>query len=134
MPCSSYGSSDILGSGRWIVEFTPEFEREYNALPAEIQDELLAQVRLLQLFGPALGRPHVDILKGSKHSNLKELRFSAGQGVWRVAFAFDPRRRAILLVAGNKAGVAGKRFYRELIRVADARFTGHLRRIQSKMR
>jgi hypothetical protein len=134
MVCSSYGSSDILSGGGWTVEFAPEFEPEYSAFPTEIQDELLAQVRILRLFGPALGRPRVDTLKGSKHANLKELRFNAGQGVWRVAFAFDPRRRAILLVAGNKAGVSGRRFYGDLIRVADERFAVHLRRIQSKAR
>jgi hypothetical protein len=57
---------------------------------------------------------------------MKELRFSAAKGEWRVAFAFDPKRRAILLVAGDKAGVSEKRFYRELIRKADIRFDAHL--------
>jgi len=57
---------------------------------------------------------------------MKELRFDFAGGEWRVAFAFDPRRRAILLVAGDKAGVGQKRFYRELIKKADARFDKHL--------
>jgi hypothetical protein len=57
---------------------------------------------------------------------MKELRFSAADGEWRVAFAFDPRRRAILLVAGDKSGVSEKRFYPELIRKADHRFQAHL--------
>ena len=85
--------------------------------------------RVLQEFGPQLGRPRVDTLKGSRHANMKELRFSAADGEWRVAFAFDPRRKAILLVAGDKSGGSEKRFYRELIRKADERFDAHLTRI-----
>jgi hypothetical protein len=61
---------------------------------------------------------------------MKELRFSAADGEWRVAFAFDPRRRAILLVAGDKSGGSEKRFYRELIRKADERFGAHLARLK----
>lgn len=60
---------------------------------------------------------------------MKELRFDAAGGVWRVAFAFDPRRRAILLVAGDKSGTSEKRFYRRLLRKADERFGAHLERI-----
>jgi hypothetical protein len=63
---------------------------------------------------------------------MKELRFSAADGVWRVAFAFDPRRRAILLVAGDKSGGSQKRFYRDLIRKADQRFDGHLSRLKKE--
>lgn len=67
-----------------------------------MQDERLAQAKLLDMFGPTLGRPRVDTLKGSQHANMKELRFDADGGVWRVAFAFDPTRRGVLLVAGDK--------------------------------
>ncbi len=64
---------------------------------------------LLRDFGSNLGRPAVDTLKGSKHANLKELRFAWKSGVWRVAFAFDPARQAVLLVGGDKKewGCAG---------------------------
>src|SRR3989442_14046198 len=72
--------------------------------------------------GPQLGRPRADTLNGSRHPNMKELRFDAADGVWRVAFAFDPSRKAILLVAGGKSGVSKKRFYRQLIEKADQRF------------
>lgn len=85
-----------------------------------------ALASLIQQFGPQLGRPRVDTLNGSRHANMKELRFSAADGEWRVAFAFDTARKAILLVAGDKSGVGEKRFYRELIRKADDRFTAHL--------
>ena len=88
--------------------------------------------RLLQKFGPQLGRPRVDTLKGSRHANMKELRFSAAGGEWRVAFAFDPKRKAILLIGGDKSGRGEKRFYRELIRKADNRFDAHLMRVKRK--
>ena len=65
-------------------------------------------------------------MKGSKFSNMKELRFDADNGVWRLAYAFDPQRRAILLVAGDKSGMAQGRFYKGLIKRADARFAEHL--------
>ena len=79
-------------------------------------------VRLLEEFGPQLKRPRCDTLNGSKHANMKELRFDADGGVWRVAFAFDPDRQAVLLVAGDKSGVSQKKFYKALLRVADRRF------------
>jgi hypothetical protein len=65
-------------------------------------------------------------LSGSKHANMKELRFRADGGVWRIAFAFDSERAAILLVGGNKSGVSSGRFYKGLIKRADARFDQHL--------
>jgi hypothetical protein len=94
----------------WTVRFEDEFEQEFLALSQAVQDELLAAARLLAEYGPRLGRPFVDTLKGSKHANMKELRFDAAGGVWRVAFAFDPGRRGILLVAGDKSGVSSEAF------------------------
>ena len=85
--------------------------------------------RQLQQFGPQLGRPQVDTLKGSRHANMKEARFGAADGEWRLAFAFDPKRRAIFLVAGDKSGGSARRFYRALIRKADERFDRHLARL-----
>lgn len=63
---------------------------------------------------------------------MKELRFDADDGVWRVAFAFDLERAAILLVAGDKSGVSQKRFYRSLIDRADRRFDDHLKTLTNK--
>ena len=116
----------------WIVEIVDEFEPEFDALHEEVRTEILALTRLLQQFGPRLGRPRVDTLKDSRHANMKELRFSAADGEWRVAFAFDPKRKAILLVAGDKSGGSQKRFYRELIRRADDRFDAHLARMKKE--
>lgn len=111
------------------MEIGDEFEPEFDRLDEDVQTEILALARLLQRFGPHLGRPRVDTLNNSRHPNMKELRFSAADGEWRVAFAFDPRRKAILLVAGDKSGTGGKRFYRELIRKADLRWEAHLSRL-----
>jgi hypothetical protein len=80
-------------SVKWEVEFHKDFDPEFDALPDEVHNELLAHARLLERFGPQLGRPRVDTLKGSRHANMKELRFDAAGGAWRVAFAFDPRRQ-----------------------------------------
>ena len=110
----------------WEVEFHPAFDSEFDALEPKVQDELLAQAKFLELFGPTLGRPRVDTLNGSRHVKMKELRFTVSGGVWRIAFAFDPERKAILLVAGNKSGVREQRFYKQLIRKADHRFDQHL--------
>ena len=101
-------------------------------MAAEVRNELLAQAHVIERFGPQTARPRVDTLNGSKHADMKELRFDAAGGVWRVAFAFDPERKAILLVAGDKSGGSGKRFYRRLIAAADARFDTHLRRLRDE--
>lgn len=110
----------------WNVLFHDDFYTEFQAMGGVLQDELLAHARLLQEFGPHLGRPTVDTLKGSKHANMKELRFDCAGGVWRVAFAFDTARAAILLVSGDKGGADQRRFYKNLITSADARFDEHL--------
>ena len=112
----------------WKVAFADEFFAEYAALSKTVQDELLLGAKLLEVYGPGLGRPHVDTLKGSAYANTKELRFRADGGVWRVAFAFDPKRNAILLVAGRKSGTRQARFYKRLIATADARYKAHLER------
>ena len=110
----------------WTVLFHETFDVELTQLAEDLQDEVLAHARLLADFGPHLGRPTVDTLKGSCHANMKELRFSWKGEVWRVAFAFDPLRQAILLVGGYKGGADQRRFYKRLINVADERYTAYL--------
>ena len=110
----------------WNVLFHNDFDTEFEGWAEDLQDELLAHVQLLAEFGPHLGRPTVDTLKGSRHVNMKELRFSWSGQVWRVAFAFDPRRQAILLVGGDKGGADQRRFYKRLLAVADVRYDDHL--------
>jgi hypothetical protein len=118
----------------WEVLFHDDFEPEFDELPQAVQDELLACARLLEEFGPTLGRPHADTLNGSAHANMKELRFKADDGVWRVAFAFDPKRKAILLTAGDKSGGSEAKFYKALIKKADARFDSYLKQLKEKER
>ncbi len=89
-------------------------------------------IGLLEQFGPHLRRPYADTLNGSRYANMKELRFNAADGVWRVAYAFDTARNGILLVAADKSGQSSGRFYRQLIAKADARFADHLTRLDKK--
>mgnify|MGYP001614412393 FL=1 len=115
----------------WEVEFHPAFEAEVLTFERDVRVALIAVSKLLADYGPQLSRPHADTLKGSKHANMKELRFEGGDGEWRAAFAFDPERKAIVLVAGDKSGVSQKRFYRTLIAKADLRFSEHLESLKS---
>lgn len=114
----------------WIVRFHEEFEEDFGDLREAVQEELLAIARILADFGPQLGRPHADTLKGSAFANMKELRFAVDNGVWRVAYAFDWKREGILLIAGDKSGKGEAKFYKRLIRKADERYRRHLKALQ----
>lgn len=116
----------------WVVELADPFRQEFDVLEEDVQTEILAQSRVLQVFGPHMGRPRVDTLNGSRHANMKELRFRALNREWRLAFAFDPARTAILLAVGDKKAGNTKRFYRRLIRKADERFSAHLKRLETE--
>jgi len=111
---------------KWAVKFHSEYLKEFNSSSEEIREKIIALAKLLEALGPALKRPHCDTLKESRYANMKELRFSVVDGEWRIAFAFDIERKAVLLVGGSKSGVSEPRFYRDLIRIADERFTEHL--------
>ncbi|SEG76676.1 type II toxin-antitoxin system RelE/ParE family toxin [Bosea lathyri] len=115
----------------WEVEFHSSFEVEVLTFERDVRVALIAAAKLLSDYGPQLGRPHADTLKGSRFANMKELRFEGGDGEWRAAFAFDPERRAIVLVAGDKSGGSQKRFYKKLIAKADLRFSEHLENLKS---
>ena len=106
----------------WAVLLHNDFDAEAKAFPADVREQLVSMIDLLQQFGPHLKRPYCDTLNGSKHTNMKELRFDADDGVWRIAFAFDRQRQAVLLVGGDKSGTSQKKFYKDLIRKADRRF------------
>ena len=118
----------------WEVKLHSAFEDEVLAFERDVRVALFAATKLLADFGPQLGRPHADTLKGSRHANMKELRFEAADGEWRAAFAFDPERKAIMLVAGDKSGGSQKRFYRSLIAKADLRFSDHLESLKAAMK
>lgn len=127
---TSYVVDVIIAAMKWTVQFCNQFEEEFDVLNEAVQDQLLAHALLLEKFGPQLGRPYVDTLNGSKYAKMKELRFKANGGVWRVAFAYDPNRHAILLIAGNKSGTGKVKFYKELIRKAEQRFAAHLNQLE----
>lgn len=118
----------------WRVITTDEFGEWFADLDADGQVEVIAKVELLKLLGPKLGRPHADTLNGSKHANMKELRANTADKVLRVAFAFDPGRVGILLIAGDKSGVSQRRFYRQLIAKADRLYDAHLAKLKTKVK
>jgi hypothetical protein len=93
---------------KWQIEEHKQYTEWFEGQEEELQDEILAVVGLLQREGPKLSRPYAD--------------------TWRILFAFDPRRFAILLLGGNKTGNA--RWYKETILIADKRFTEHLEKLQ----
>lgn len=117
---------------RWTVIFHPEVAQWLRALDDDTYQQVVAAVRELRDEGPALGRPLADTVKGSRYTNMKELRpGSVGRTEIRVLFAFDPERRAILLVAGDKSG-RWKRWYKGAIRLADDRFDEHIDRMRKR--
>jgi hypothetical protein len=116
----------------WDVSTTNEFEAWFEVLDDEAKIEVIAKVTLLRQLGPALPRPHADTLKGSKHSNLKELRANTSDQVLRIAFAFDPTRTAIVLIGGDKSGMSQPLFYRRLIARADRLYDEHLVQLRKR--
>lgn len=121
--------------GSWIVNLTEEVEDwllELAKNDPDSADQVAAAIDLLEAEGPALGRPLVDSVKGSDYRNMKELRpGSAGTSEIRILFAFDPRREAILLVAGDKSG-NWKGWYETSILAADQKFAEHLRELKGQ--
>ncbi|WP_246734855.1 type II toxin-antitoxin system RelE/ParE family toxin [Chelativorans sp. ZYF759] len=92
---------------------------------------MIAATRLLSDYGHSLARSHADTLKRTKHANMKVLRFESGDNDWRAAVAYDRKRKAFVLVAGDKSGVNEKRFYKTLIAKADLRISEHLESLKS---
>ena len=116
----------------WNVIISSEYEAWFLALPEKDRVAIAIDLEVLQDQGPQLGRPYVDQVKGSKFSNMKELRTTTGRSVYRSLFAFDPDRQAIVLAGGNKVGKNQQRFYRQLIERADTIYEKHLMRGRRK--
>lgn len=114
----------------WQVRTTGVFDEWFANLGEDGKLEVIAKVELLKILGPKRRRPHADTLNGSRHANMKELRADTADNVLRIAFAFDPQRAGILLLAGDKSGVSQKRFYRQLIARADELYDAHLAMLQ----
>lgn len=104
----------------WKVILHPEFDEWFQGLTENEQDAILEDINVLEAFGPTLGRPRVDTIKGSRIKNLKELRVRHTGVPIRILFAFDPQKRGILLVGGNKAG--DKNWYKKNVPIAEKRF------------
>jgi hypothetical protein len=111
-----------------VLQFDDKFAAWFEGLAEALQDEILAYVVVLRKYGPQLGRPYVDTVKESKFTNMKELRVQFRGDPWRILFAFDPNRAAILLIGGNKRG--DKRWYKKHLPIADERFKQHLERLK----
>ena len=104
----------------WLVTYVPEFEAWLRGQTDRFREELMAHVLALQDQGPQLGRPYCDTVSGSRWPNMKELRIQHHGDPYRVLFAFDLRRRAVLLLGGNKRG--DDRWYTRNVPLADDRF------------
>jgi hypothetical protein len=111
------------------VEYTDEFAEWWAGLTAEEQDSVASTVGLLEEHGPTLDHPHSSGIYGSRYSHMRELRIQHAGRPYRVLYAFDPRRMAILLIGGDKTG--DKRWYSRMIPLADDLYDEHLREIRS---
>ncbi len=113
--------------GRWTILIGDQVGGWLDGVDQGTYEQVMAAVWVLGEEGPRLGRPLVDTIVGSRHKNMKELRpGSSGRSEVRVLFAFDPKRRAILLLAGDKAGNWSK-WYRRNIPLADDWFDEHVK-------
>ena len=115
---------------KWEVEYTDEFEGWWNHLNDAEQDSVQATVMLLGEDGPHLGFPHTSDIKGARHGNLRELRVQHAGKPYRVLYAFDPRRCAILLIGGAKAGQG--RWYLENVPLAERLYDEHLETLEKE--
>jgi hypothetical protein len=118
---SSYNSLWV-----WEVETTEEYDFWLMEQREDGQASIRMKVELLTEYGPYLRRPYADTLKGSKLSNLKELRIQTTDHVFRIAFLFDEERKAVLLISGYKKGKNEKRLYQNLIKQAEKIYQQYL--------
>lgn len=108
----------------WEVEFTDELGHWWATLTHDEQVSIDASVRLLEAKGPQLGYPHTSAIAASRHSHMRELRVQHAGHPYRVLYAFDPRRAAILLIGGDKTG--NDRWYLDNVPIADTLYDIHL--------
>ncbi|ERK16375.1 hypothetical protein L579_4284 [Pantoea sp. AS-PWVM4] len=116
----------------WEIITRTLFDNWFEAQADDVQEEILAHFGILEEDGPNLGRPQVDQLNGSNYTNMKELRVQVGGHPFRLFFAFDPTRKAIILCAGDKKGQVEKLFYKRMIKIADAEYASHLKSLEAK--
>ncbi len=114
----------------WEVEFTDEFGKWWDGLTPAEQKSVDFSVSLLQAVGPRLKMPHSSGVVGSRHTHMRELRIQHEGRPYRVLYAFDPRRTAILLMGGDKTG--NDRWYDEYVPLADDLYDQHLRALRTE--
>jgi hypothetical protein len=114
----------------WEVEYTDEFETWWNGLTVPEQEDIASVVGVLRENGPGLRRPYVGPIVASKHGNMKELIIQHKGSPYRVLFAFDPRRTAILLIGGDKTG--NNLWYEQFVPVADGLYDNHLKQLKKE--
>lgn len=114
----------------WQVEYTDEFEDWWNRLSISEQEDVAVYVKILEDRGPNLGYPHSSGVRLSEHSHMRELRVQHAGRPYRVLYAFDPRRTAILLIGGDKTG--NNRWYEEFVPVADRLYNEHLETLKNE--
>jgi hypothetical protein len=112
----------------WAIDRSASFAGWIKALDLDGKEAIYKNLLLLRSIGPSLGRPYVDLVARSRYPNMKELRVQNKQRLFRILFAFDPRRTAILLAGGDKRG--DKRFYERMIPLADSLFERHLAELE----
>jgi len=108
----------------WEVEYTDELGAWWAELTEAEQESIDASVRLLEAKGPNLGFPHSSGIEGSRHAHMRELRVQHAGRPYRILYAFDPRRSALLLIGGDKTG--DTRWYEVQVPIADKLYDTHL--------
>jgi hypothetical protein len=116
----------------WALGVTVQFAEWYLSLDVREQGSVRYSLALLAEAGPSLGRPHVDTLRASRYPNMKELRTQHGGRPYRMLFAFDPARTAMILIGGDKTG--DPHWYERMIPIADRLFEEHLARMKDTER
>lgn len=114
----------------WEIEVTDEFNSWWYKQSLALRGDVTAVVDLLEEYGPALGRPHSGEIRGSKHKQMRELIVQSAGEPYRILYAFDPRRVAVLIIAGCKTG--NDRWYEEYIPKADRLFDTLLEELKNE--
>lgn len=115
---------------QWDIEYTDELGDWWGELTTDEQESINASVMLLASLGPQLSYPHSSGINGSRHEHMRELRVQHQGRPYRLLYAFDPRRTAILLIGGDKTG--DKRWYAKVIPVADRLYDEHIQTLRKE--
>ncbi|CAN5449047.1 type II toxin-antitoxin system RelE/ParE family toxin [soil metagenome] len=115
---------------KWEIEGTDEFDAWFDGLSESERADVIAVVDLLEAKGPHLGFPHTSGVEASRHSHMRELRIQHAGRPYRVLYAWDPRRTAILLLGGDKTG--DDRWYEKNVPIADRLYDEYLEEIRKE--